>query len=137
MEPIKKILNDIHERYGKYMNLLAHSERFDREYPNIQIPFLEISGIGWIPVIETLLKEANDWNSKCEKDQTITIEQIKEKFGTLRFDYMGGDARFRGMVDFAEKMTKFTCEQCGRTCKNAVQCTKCQASTGWGTGKDE
>ena len=57
MEPIKKILNDIHERYGKCMNLLAHSERFDREYPNIQIPFLEISGIGWIPVIETLLKE--------------------------------------------------------------------------------
>ena len=46
MEQIKNILDDIHERYGKCMNLLAHSERFDREYPNIQVPFLEINGIG-------------------------------------------------------------------------------------------
>jgi hypothetical protein len=32
----------------------------------------------------------------------VQIDQVKEKFGTLRFYYSGGDAEVDGMVKFAE-----------------------------------
>jgi len=41
-------------------------------------------------------------------------EQVKEKFGTLRFYFDGGDEEIRGMVALAEHMTKHTCEECGK-----------------------
>jgi len=44
---------------------------------------------------------------------TITIDQIKEKFGTLRFYYSGGDAKIDGIVTFAEHLSSVTCEQTG------------------------
>ena len=43
----------------------------------------------------------------------VVITQIKEKFGTLRFYFKGGDNHVRGMVQMAESMTSFTCEECG------------------------
>ena len=43
----------------------------------------------------------------------VTIAQIKEKFGTLRFYYDGGDDVIGGMVSMAESMSAFTCEECG------------------------
>lgn len=45
-------------------------------------------------------------------DQVIA-EQVKEKFGTLRFYYRGGDDQIRGMVRMAESMSAVTCEECG------------------------
>lgn len=43
----------------------------------------------------------------------VTVDQVKEKFGTLRFYYTGGDDYVDGVVRMAEAMTAFTCEQCG------------------------
>jgi hypothetical protein len=43
----------------------------------------------------------------------VIIEQVKEKFGTLRFYYDGGDAVVDGMVRMAEALSAVTCEQCG------------------------
>lgn len=43
----------------------------------------------------------------------VTLEQIKEKLGTLRFYYSGGDDDVSGMVRMAESMSAFTCEECG------------------------
>ena len=40
-------------------------------------------------------------------------DQVKEKFGTLRFYYTGGDDRIDGMVRMAESMSAVTCETCG------------------------
>lgn len=44
--------------------------------------------------------------------QVVAI-QIKEKFGTLRFYYSGGDDEISGMVRLAEAMSAVTCEDCG------------------------
>ena len=38
---------------------------------------------------------------------------MKEKFGTLRFYYYGGDDVVEGMVRMAESMTYRICEGCG------------------------
>lgn len=43
----------------------------------------------------------------------VRIAQIKEKFGTLRFYYDGGDEYISGMVRLAESVSAFTCEECG------------------------
>ena len=43
----------------------------------------------------------------------VTVDQVKEKFGTLRFYYTGGDEHISGMVRMAESMSGCTCEECG------------------------
>ena len=43
----------------------------------------------------------------------VTLDQVKEKFGTLRFYYTGGDDYISGMVSLAESLTAVTCEGCG------------------------
>jgi hypothetical protein len=43
----------------------------------------------------------------------VTLDQVKEKFGTLRFYYSGGDDYISGMVTMAEAMSGVTCETCG------------------------
>jgi hypothetical protein len=43
----------------------------------------------------------------------IHVEQIKEKFGGLRFYYQGGDDHISGMVSMAEVWAGRSCETCG------------------------
>ena len=43
----------------------------------------------------------------------VVVVQVKEKFGTLRFYYNGGDATVEGMVRMAESMSACICEKCG------------------------
>ena len=43
----------------------------------------------------------------------VVAEQVKEKFGGLRFYYQGGDDAIRGMAQMAETMSVITCEECG------------------------
>ena len=44
----------------------------------------------------------------------VTLDQVKEKFGTLRFYYSGGDEYIHGLVSMAESMSGVTCEDCGK-----------------------
>jgi hypothetical protein len=44
----------------------------------------------------------------------VTLDQVKEKFGTLRFYYSGGDDYISGLVSMAESMSGVTCEECGK-----------------------
>jgi hypothetical protein len=43
----------------------------------------------------------------------VVVEQIKEKFGGLRFYYEGGDDQISGMVRMAESWASHACEECG------------------------
>jgi hypothetical protein len=53
-------------------------------------------------------------NNQTPIPQVVAV-QIKEKFGTLRFYYIGGDDRITPIVDFYESYTKYICEDCGNT----------------------
>lgn len=48
-----------------------------------------------------------------EKVTQVVADQVKEKFGTLRFYYSGGDRTIDGMVRMAEAMSSRVCEVCG------------------------
>ena len=56
---------------------------------------------------------AGDFRPVPESIPQVTLDQVKEKFGTLRFYYSGGDDYISGMVSLAESMTGVTCESCG------------------------
>jgi hypothetical protein len=43
----------------------------------------------------------------------VVASQVKEKFGTLRFYYGGGDSYCRGVESMADAMSAVTCETCG------------------------
>jgi hypothetical protein len=45
--------------------------------------------------------------------EQVVATQIKEKFGTLRFYYSGGDEYIRGLDAMAASMSGVICEQCG------------------------
>jgi hypothetical protein len=81
-------------------------------------------GDGWFNILNQLMANIQhhiDWNNKnFEKGYTqykqvpqVTLDQVKEKFGTLRFYYTGGDDVIDGMVRMAESMSGVTCEECG------------------------
>ncbi len=62
---------------------------------------------------ERLLKD-NPYDQKIRDEvPQVVVDQVKEKFGTLRFYYHGGDDTIDGMVRMAESMSAFTCEKCG------------------------
>jgi hypothetical protein len=91
-------------------------------------------GEGWYPIIEALMIQIDHYTkwkrnmrardlknvragdvsiTVTPKVNWITVEQIKEKFGGLRFYYQGGDAHISGMVTMAEVWAHRTCETCG------------------------
>ena len=74
-------------------------------------------GDGWYNILNALMGNIQghiDWkNKKEEVVPQVTLDQVKEKFGTLRFYYTGGDDYIRGLVSMAESMSAVTCEECG------------------------
>lgn len=66
---------------------------------------------------ERLLKD-NPYNQKIPNEvPQVVVDQVKEKFGTLRFYYRGGDDAIDGMVRIAESMSAVMCETCGAPAK--------------------
>ena len=56
---------------------------------------------------------AGDFRTVPESIPQVTLDQVKEKFGTLRFYYSGGDDYISGLASMAESMSAVTCEECG------------------------
>ena len=70
--------------------------------------------IDWQNEQRTRLLEDNPYNHAVpEACAQVIATQVKEKFGTLRFYYEGGDDYVDGMVRMAESMSGVTCERCG------------------------
>jgi hypothetical protein len=75
---------------------------------------------------------AGDFRQVPETIPQVTLDQVKEKFGTLRFYYSGGDDIIDGMVRMAESMSGVTCEGCGNVGERRgggwvhTYCTPCE-----------
>ena len=74
-------------------------------------------GDGWFQILNQLCQNIQhhlDWKNRGgEFVDQVVVDQVKEKFGTLRFYYTGGDEYISGMVTMAEAMSGCTCEGCG------------------------
>ena len=81
-------------------------------------------GPGWWPIIESLCRHIQhhiDWKQEQKEKygrgegcEQVTVAQVKEKFGGLRFYYNGGNEKIDGMVSMAEAWAAHTCETCGK-----------------------
>ena len=112
-----------------------HDEYLCKVFPNIfkdrYAPMTETCmcwgfdcGDGWFNIINQLCQNIQnhiEWNNKnFEKGYAqykqvpqVVATQVKEKFGSLRFYYDGGDDFISGLVSMAESMSGVTCECCG------------------------
>jgi len=60
-----------------------------------------------------ILDEIPNWRIPKPVIPQVVAVQVKEKFGTLRFYFNGGDDHIDGLVAMAEGMSSVTCEECG------------------------
>lgn len=73
------------------------------------------SHIDWCNETRERLLKNNPYNHSIPDEvPQVVVDQVKEKFGTLRFYYSGGDDAIDGMVRMAESMSAVTCEKCGK-----------------------
>lgn len=95
------------------------AERMEKTYPKMFVGKYGgfAVGKGWYPILEELCKNIQqhiEWaNRETEVCPQVVVEQIKEKFGGLRFYYEGGDEQIHGMVRMAEAWAGVACEECG------------------------
>lgn len=75
---------------------------------------LEI-GDGWYCIINELCFKIEQYFRKNpDLRSQFAFTQVKEKFGTLRVYYHGGDDTIDSYVDKAEQDSAITCETCGK-----------------------
>ena len=74
-------------------------------------------GDGWYHIIDSACSQIENraYNNRLNgvKFSPVTATQVKEKYGTLRFYYNGGDDYIDGVVSMAETISAKTCETCG------------------------
>ena len=111
-------------------------EKYPKMMVNRNLPMTETCmcwgfdcGDGWFNILDQLMSNIQhhiDWNNQnfdkgykqYKQVAQVTLDQVKEKFGTLRFYYTGGDDIIDGMVRMAESMSGCTCEECGNIGKS-------------------
>lgn len=67
---------------------------------------------GWFDLIDSLCGSLQLMADRGGAPQVVA-KQVKEKFGTLRFYYSGGDEVTSGMVIMAQALSARICEVCG------------------------
>jgi hypothetical protein len=88
---------------------------FPKVYPKIFVG--KYGGIavgkGWFDLLNQacrLIQSHLDWKPDVPQ---VVAEQVKEKFGGLRFYVQGGDEYTNGIIAMAEQMSMMICEDCG------------------------
>ena len=67
-------------------------------------------GDGWYDILDNLCGAISQYTYDADE---VYVDQIKEKFGRLRFYLSKEDDVIHGMVTLAEYMSGHTCEMCG------------------------
>jgi len=144
MSPEKDLL--LRQRYPKIFKSSQHNDE----------P-LDMWGIecddGWFELIDTLCSKIQshiDWRSKNVQDAStieelqVVAQQVKEKFGGLRFYVVGGDDVTDAFISFAETMSMKICETCGQPGKQQsdngwihTTCDSCLEKRAWRSNSEE
>jgi Mor family transcriptional regulator len=112
------------EKYDEFAKRMQ--ERFPKMFAQPYGGFAV--GPGWWTIIESLCGQIQhhvEWKQEQKEKYgngqgcaDVTVTQIKEKFGGLRFYYNGGDDIVDGMVRMAESWAAHSCEECGKPGKS-------------------
>ena len=94
--------NEMQEYFPK-----VYPKIFSGKYGGIAV------GKGWFDLLNQacrLIQSHLDWKKDVPQ---VVAEQVKEKFGGLRFYVQGGDDYTQGIIAMAEQMSYMLCEECG------------------------
>lgn len=118
---LKEKLDSISEEVDKetLLKLIEElSSKFKEEIERIKDPF-ELFGIecgyGWYGLILPLYFAIQDYNDNKPEEDQIHIDQIKEKFGELRFYISNAPEEFQDWASRIEDESYKVCEFCGST----------------------
>lgn len=87
-------------------------------------------GDGWYDLLDVLCRNIQGHidikikNLKTDEEKEalqINANQIKQKYGTLRYYYSGGDDYIAGLIQMAEAMSGRICENCGDKATNRTR----------------
>ena len=84
-------------------------EKYPKLFSNEQFWGFEC-GDGWFDLLDYLCGALLTYTYG---DEEIYVDQVKEKFGRLRFYLSKEDDVMHGMISMAEYMSAHTCEVCG------------------------
>ncbi len=94
-------------------------ERYPELFADRQLPSTESAmgrgfecDDGWFDLIDSLCYSIQ-WSIANCGVPPVRVKQVKEKMGSLRFHYRGGNDVTRGMKAMAENMSARICEVCG------------------------
>jgi len=98
------------------------NKKFPQLYPS---DFSFECGDGWFRIILWLSRyldmyvvQQNEYSQKYPQQyqpvKPIVARQVKQKFGTLRFYYEGGDEHTRSIISFVEFISGYICETTGK-----------------------
>ena len=95
--------------YDKYPRIFAPKSRDPRK--SCMVWGIEC-GDGWFSLLDSLCRFLQYYTDNNKVEQVVA-QQVKEKFGGLRFYYSGGNDFVPGAVCMAETLSESTCEECG------------------------
>ena len=87
-------------------------------------------GQGWEKLYKPVIERINEINKTRTPEDQIIIDQIKEKFGTLRIYVSNAPKEIYDMIDEAEQRSQNVCEDCGFEHQEHVR-TGYVGKTGW------
>lgn len=104
-------MNEEHDKFlcEKYPKLFANRHKSMQE---TAMCWGFECGDGWFNLINTLCYSIQRYIDQTGAPQVV-VDQVKEKFGTLRFYVTGGDDNTDGMITLAENISGKICEVCG------------------------
>jgi len=123
---LDNLMNSIQSHIDNNSTKIRIKNKYARKFIELIYKFKKILNKSKIKLIRKFnfdilsYKLIYKFKNKFEEETYETIpqvvaEQIKEKFGGLRFYYYGGDQKIAGMVRLAEILADNTCEICGST----------------------
>jgi len=95
-----------------FSHIQSEIDYSESNYENLKYMYNKLS---WYRKIHSIYKRSryHYLRNKQTPIPQVTAVQIKQKFGTLRFYYTGGDERIAQIVEFYELYTQYICEDCG------------------------
>lgn len=105
---------EILEKYPKLFPVL------DKEL-NCEIYYGFYCGDGWYHIIDVLCKniqfyidyKVQDLEEEDAEYYQVIVQEVKEKYGSLRFHVINADEYISGMITMAESISTKVCEYCG------------------------
>jgi hypothetical protein len=91
-------------------------QKYPKIFPIKQWHFWFEHGDGWYDLVDELCGKIQDFID-TNGIQQVEVTQIKEKFGSLRFYYVGGDEAINQFIYDAELASEHICEKCGKPSK--------------------